>query len=324
MNTLSPVNKIFWPSTTVARKHVKLGLPRRVVNLELVLFPLEAVAVLEPAGDGDRLFESAGCAAPGGRVFQHLSHFLQRPDLGAFMPDQIGDTYGVVVVYVAVHNDVDLLRRRRTRAARRGGARRNASYRCLHGPIQFPCARSRNAHSRGRTPCRTRQHHVEVRARLRTAPQEVSRKLNETRVGKKVEAVIANRPEDPHRSTQAREIHQALFKAKAVSDRIGDGLPMGRQRKLRCALAQGLAGLQREQRACLIAVSVFHGVILVQHAPGPDQVAGERDFLSIDLADEHAASMRVALRREDLQLKSAPGERLVVEQRFVNRHVLAD
>ena len=99
---------------------------------------------------------------------------------------------------------------------------------------------------------------------------------------------------------------------------------MGRQRQLRRALAQGLARLQREQRARVVAVRVLHGVILVQHAPGPDQVAGERDLSSVDLADEHAASVRMAFRRNDLQLEASPRERLVVDQRLVDRHVLAD
>ena len=82
--------------------------------------------------------------------------------------------------------------------------------------------------------------------------------------------------------------------------------------------------MEREEGALLVAVAVFEGVVLVEDAAGAEQIAGEGDFPTVDLADEHAAAVGVALGGDDLELDVAPGEGFVVLEVGVDGDVLGE
>ena len=65
-------------------------------------------------------------------------------------------------------------------------------------------------------------------------------------------------------------------------------------------------------------------MVLVEDAAGAEQVAGEGDALLVDVADEHAAAVGVALGGDDLEVDVAPGEGLVILEVGVDGDVLGE
>ena len=63
---------------------------------------------------------------------------------------------------------------------------------------------------------------------------------------------------------------------------------------------------------------------MVEDAAGAEEVAGEGDFPAVDLADEHAAAVGVALGGDDLEFHVAPGEGFVVLEIGVDGDVLGE
>ena len=65
-------------------------------------------------------------------------------------------------------------------------------------------------------------------------------------------------------------------------------------------------------------------MVLVEDAAGAEEVAGEGYSLTVDLADEHAAAVGVALGGDYLEFHVAPGEGLVVLEVGVDGDVLGE
>ena len=65
-------------------------------------------------------------------------------------------------------------------------------------------------------------------------------------------------------------------------------------------------------------------MVLVEDAAGGQEVAGEGDFLTVNVADEHAAAVGVALGGDDFKFDVEPGEGFVVLQGGVDGDVLGE
>ena len=165
---------------------------------------------------------------------------------------------------------------------------------------------------------------VEVRAGLGAAPEEVAGDLDVAGLGEDLGEGREGITENPGAAAEPGEGHEAVLKTVAVADGIVDGVAVGGEGEVGGALAKDLGRLEGEDDSLAVAVAVFHGVVLVEKSAGAHKIAGESDGAAVDLADEHAAAMGVALGGDDFEFDAFPGEGFVVEQLGIDGYVLAD
>jgi len=219
---------------------VELGLAGGVVDFELVLLPLEAFAVGELAFDGDGFGEGAGGAAPAGRVFEDLGDFVEGPDAGALVADEVGDAGGVVVVDVGDEDHVDVV------DAVGVAQLIEVVDDEAHGVAVFAFLGDGHVGPEGVAVvdeagfAALGEQDVEVGAGVGSAPKKVAGDLDEFGVGQDVEAVVPVAAEEAHAAAEAGEGHEAVFETGAVADRVLDGVAVGGEGQVGGVAAQGL------------------------------------------------------------------------------------
>ena len=298
---------------------VELGLTGCMADVERVLLPREAIAILQPAVDPDRPGHGAGRAGPGGGVLQHPRHLVQRPAPRAVVALQVGDATGVVVVNVSRHHQVEF-----------GHAVVIAQLvevvdHEAHALESAVVGSGVHVRAQGVTVvdehrlARVAEHHVEVAARPRPAPQQVARQRLQPQVGQE-RCGREIGPHHAHPRPQVDAVAQPAPQPRDVSGDVGDRLAVGGIGHRHRPPRESVDRLDGVGDALHAAVGVLHRMELVEPAAGGHQVADESHFPPVDAGDQHRRPARMALRRHHLEAIAAPSEGLVVLQAGVYRH----